>query len=86
MTHIVITPPSVPQKNTYSGESFYKALSVNQRELLVDKAGLSAQAGAIFEQIKLLGLDFNDADDMAVGNKMVNAGILTQPELNQLVG
>lgn len=86
MTHIVITPPSVPQKNKYSGPSFYKALNVAQRELLINKSKASDQAGAIFEQIKLLGLDFNDDDDMAVGNKMVTVGILTQIELNGLVG
>lgn len=78
----VITPP----KNTYSGPQFYKALTVPERELLVDKAGLSAQGGAIFEQIKLLGLDFNDPDDVATGDQMVTVGILTAPRLAVLMG
>lgn len=73
-------------KNGYTGPEFYKALTVAERELLISKSKASDTAGAIFEQIKLLGLDFNDADDVAVIDKMVVAGILTQPRRDVLVG
>lgn len=78
--------PIVLEFNVYSGPQFYKALTVPERELLINKAKASDSAGAIFEQIKLLGLDFNDNDDMTIGNQMVSAGILTQPRLTVLVG
>lgn len=86
MTHEIRTPPSIPQKNQYTGPQFYKALTVPERELLINKAKSSDAAGAIFEQIKLLGLDFNDADDVTIGNQMVSVGILTDPRLTILKG
>jgi len=73
-------------KNAYSGPQFWKKLTGNERELLVNKAKASDAAGAIFEGIKLMGLDFNDADDMTIGNQMVNASILTQSRLEELAG
>ena len=86
MSHEIRLPPSVASKNTYTGPQFWKSLTGNERELLVNKAKASDAAGAIFEGIKLMGLNFNDVDDMTIGNKMVNAGILTAPRLAVLVG
>ena len=80
-------PPGA-RKNTYTGPAFYKALTVDERKLLVEKAAASSTAGAIFEQIKLLGLDFNDPDDVAIIDKMMAPGvaILTETRRDILVG
>ena len=78
-------PPS-DIKNSYTGPELYEALSVSERELLINKSKLSDAAGAIFELIKLNGLDFNQSEDLTIGNQMVAAGILTQPSLDELVG
>lgn len=78
--------PVIVTKNKYTGAEFYKALAVGERELLVNKAKVTDSAAAIFEQIKLMGLDFNDADDIVIIDKMVTASILTQPSRDALVG
>jgi hypothetical protein len=81
------TPPTpVSMKNVYTGPQFWKALENSEQVLMINKARATDNAGAIFESIKLNGLDFNDADDMAIGDQMVNAGILTQTRLDALAG
>lgn len=78
--------PINARKNTYTGPQFYKALTVTERESLINKSKSSDSAGAIFEQIKLLGLNFNDSDDIAIIDKMVVAGILNSTRRDALVG
>lgn len=78
--------PIGARKKAYTGPQFYKALTVAERELLINKSKASDSAGAIFEQIKLLGLDFNDADDVAIIDKMVVAEILISDRRDELVG
>ena len=84
--HWQLNPPVVVSKNTYTGPQFWKALTPAERVLMVNKAKASDAAGAIFESIKLNGLDFNDADDMTIGNQMATAGIITAGRLAALVG
>ncbi len=79
-----ITPVSM--KNIYSGPQFWKALESTEQVLMINKARATDNAGAIFESIKLNGLDFNNDDDLAIGSQMVAAGILIQSRLNALVG
>jgi len=78
-------PPS-ETKSSYTGPGFYQSLSTAERELLINKSKSSDAAGAIFESIKLNGLDFNQSSDLDIGDRMVLAGILTQTSLDELVG
>jgi len=82
--HSPSTP--TPQKSIYTGPQFWKALDSAEQVLLINKSKTSDTAGAIFESIKLNGLDFNDPDDLTIGNQMVTAGILIQDRLDELVG
>jgi len=76
----------VPRKNVYTGAQFWKALTDAERTSMVIKAKATGANGAIFEGIKLNGLDFNDADDVVIGDKLVTAGIMTSIRLTEIIG
>ncbi len=78
--------PLNPEKIIYNGPGFYMALTVPERELLINKSNATDEMGAIFEQIKMMGLDFNNQDDIDIIDKMVVAGILTAPRRDALIG
>ncbi len=77
--------PVVLAYKAYTGPDFWKALSDSERGLMINKSRATDAAGAIFESIKLNGLDFNDPD-LTIGTQMVNAGILTQVRLDEIAG
>ena len=78
--------PVVTLKNVYTGPQFWKALRAAERILLVAKSKETDAAGAIFEGIKLGGLDFNESDDVTIVGQMVNVGILSSARRNTLIG
>ena len=79
-----VPPPAV--KKSYTGAQFYKALLPGERELLINKAKSSDAAGAILKQIELLGLDFNDPDDVTIIGQMVTVEILISDRRDELIG
>lgn len=79
-----VAPPVM--KNIYSAAQFYEALTVPERELLINKARSTDAAGAIYDKIKLLGLDFNDPDDVSIIGQMVDVGVLISDRRDELIG
>lgn len=79
-------PPVVLANKVYTGPGLWRALDSAEQVLLINKSKASDAAGAIFESIKLNGLDFNQSDDFDIGDRMVVAGILTQSRLDELAG
>ena len=60
----------------YSGSEFIELLTDTELETLIDKAALNTQNNAIYERIKTVGIDCNNADHLVLLSKMVLAGIL----------
>lgn len=76
----------VMNKRVYAGAEFVEALTDAELEALILLARTNDQAGAIFERIKIVGMDFNEPRNVAIAGRMVTAGILTEARKNALTG
>lgn len=80
------TPIGTPTKNTYTGEQFVAELTDPELESIMNKAKTSDQVAAVWERIKISGIDCNNSDHLAILDKMEAATILSSIRKAEFIG
>lgn len=79
-------PAGTPAKNTYTGEKFVAELTDPELESIMNKAKTSDQVAAVWERIKISGIDCNNPDHLAILDKMETATILNSTRKVEIIG
>ncbi len=75
-----------PSKNVYTGEQFVEELTDTELEAIMNKAKTSDPVAAVWERIKISGIDCNDSKDLGILDKMQTATIIDSTRKAEIIG